>query len=406
MTPVNPIPHMYTDEMNDATTNNALLLLSQEEEEEEVPETAAVDAICIGSGRFLRSVLIPALNAIGCFPVVIQTRGTSFMEYLKKKNDCDNNMRCYEVDTVMPDGTVTTELVPVYGAGSLGPPKHKDAVMSFLRSLRRPPRFIGVGVTEAGLAKGSKAMSDIFDILKLVHENHDWNAIDYNVSVINTDNVPNNGDVIRQIMLNKATDIQENCDKFIEFLKNRVTFHNSMVDRITSQREGSNGDIPKCEPTPSKALVLEDLKGVLPNMLRNENISRNFGIIIRDKQGQLSSDIALKLRVANGTHTAIAHVMALSSIQKTDFLAKENNDTVSRLLMNYLDVMVDSQIQPASKLALGEEIDVPGVYDDWRKRLCHAHFGLSTFFITQNGAAKGGIRIGPTIRDLLMNGMV
>jgi hypothetical protein len=38
---------------------------------------------------------------------------------------------------------------------------------------------------------------------------------------------------------------------------------------------------------------------------------------------------------------------------------------------------------------------------DWRKRLQHPHFGLSTFFITQNGAAKCGIRLGPTIRSLV-----
>lgn len=39
-------------------------------------------------------------------------------------------------------------------------------------------------------------------------------------------------------------------------------------------------------------------------------------------------------------------------------------------------------------------------------RLVHAHFGLSAFFITQNGAAKGGIRIAPTIADLVNNGKV
>ena len=33
--------------------------------------------------------------------------------------------------------------------------------------------------------------------------------------------------------------------------------------------------------------------------------------------------------------------------------------------------------------------------------MTHPHFGLSTFFITQNGAAKGGIRLGPTVADLL-----
>jgi hypothetical protein len=41
------------------------------------------------------------------------------------------------------------------------------------------------------------------------------------------------------------------------------------------------------------------------------------------------------------------------------------------------------------------------VWEDWRLRLTHPHFGLSTFFITQNGPAKGGIRLTPTIIDLI-----
>ncbi len=33
--------------------------------------------------------------------------------------------------------------------------------------------------------------------------------------------------------------------------------------------------------------------------------------------------------------------------------------------------------------------------------MIHPHFGLSTFFITQNGAAKGGIRLGPSVKSLV-----
>ena len=360
-----------------------------------------VNAICIGSGRFLRSVLVPALTAVEFCPVVIQTRGTSFMRYLEKRNDMK-----YEVDTVMPDGSVITELVPVYGAGSLGKTEHKEAVMTFLKNLSKPPRIVGVGVTEAGLTKGSKAMSDFLDMLKLLHDHYDWNEIDYSISVVNTDNIPNNGDVIKDIVLGLVSCMEEKNDELVQFLMKRVVFHNSMVDRITSERDDSNGNVPKCEPTPDKALVIEDITGALPRSFQDNMLRSKYGVVVRSKIGQLSSDIALKLRVANGTHTAIAHVMALSSILKTDFLAKEKSDEIGKLFMKYLDRFVDTQIEPAAKLSFGDDIDVASVYNDWRKRLCHAHFGLSTFFITQNGAAKGGIRIGPTIRDLLMSGKV
>jgi len=127
-------------------------------------------------------------------------------------------------------------------------------------------------------------------------------------------------------------------------------------------------------------------------------------IIARTNAGQLAGDIALKLRVANGTHTSIAHTMALSSLLLTDFLSNKNNPFASTLV-HYLDSLFNTQILMGAELDFGG-YETRAVYDDWKRRLCHAHFGLSTFFITQNGAAKAGIRIAPTIRGLVKRGKV
>jgi hypothetical protein len=82
-----------------------------------------------------------------------------------------------------------------------------------------------------------------------------------------------------------------------------------------------------------------------------------------------------------------------------------------------LDSLVDRAIVPAwvasraaaacagagaAVVAESAEAEARAAWDDWRGRLWHPHFGLSTYFITQNGPAKGGIRIGPTVRDLLL----
>lgn len=48
----------------------------------------------------------------------------------------------------------------------------------------------------------------------------------------------------------------------MKYLDEVVVCHNTMVDRITAQRPGSDGDVPRAEPLPAKALVIEDLKGV------------------------------------------------------------------------------------------------------------------------------------------------
>lgn len=103
--------------------------------------------------------------------------------------------------------------------------------------------------------------------------------------------------------------------------------------------------------------------------------------------------------MANGTHTALAHAMALSCHSNTETLSS------IPLILSYLDSLFTTQILPA---AISEGIpknEIESTWVDWRKRVQHPYFGLSTFFITQNGAAKGGIRLGPSVRALV-NGFV
>jgi len=171
--------------------------------------------------------------------------------------------------------------------------------------------------------------------------------------------------------------------------------------------------VPRAEPVPAKALVVEDLRGDLPKAFADTRIAQKYGVVVRTQPNQLQADIALKLRVANGTHTAIAHVMALSSLTTTASLSppppntnnNTNNTTIdhSKLLIHYLDSLFTHQILPGAQESYGTEETV-AAYDDWKRRLVHPGFGLSTFFIAQNGAAKGGIRIGPTVRDLVGKG--
>ena len=267
-----------------------------------------------------------------------------------------------------------------------------------------------MGVTEAGLSgPTSQSLIHLAAILKKISLLLTAGSLtcpnpNGKVCVVNTDNVPGNGSVIRKYLLEIANS-DHSVASFDEFLRNKVAFHNTMVDRITSQRDGSNGMVPRCEPVPSKALVIEDLGAHLPAKFSSPELKSQYGVVVRTKSGQLDGDIALKLRVANGTHTAAAHVMALSSLLMTDILAKDKTDEKAGILMNYLDSYFADQILAAASTQFGKE-ETELVYEDWRRRLCHPKFGLSTFFITENGAAKGGIRIGPTIRDLIKSNQI
>eukprot|EP00536_Pseudo-nitzschia_multiseries_P018300 jgi/Psemu1/70501/estExt_Genemark1.C_23640003 len=424
------------------------------------PTTApVVDSICIGSGRFLRAVLVPALVAAGYHPAIISPRNSrSFLDsLLEQENDNENDSDSdsdsgnengsgtgagagagvrppcwtYEVDTVQFDGSVETTTVPCWGAGLLGSPEGKRDVLELCAKLPcdgTKPMIVGIGVTEAGLSSSSTtAMKDLYDVLVALSKRTSGETQQQRqqqqqrqpICVINTDNVSRNGDVLRGHMTEIAqTQTQTQRDAGMrEFLAESVVFPNTMVDRITAQRPGSNGLVPRAEPTPPKALVLEDLDERLPAVVRTDpSLRTDHGVVIRTKAGQLDADIALKLRVANGTHTAIAHAMAVSGMTLTDVLSS-SSDPGSELLMKYLDSFFENQIRRGVAVATefsssSSSTTSPGiaatearhVYDDWRRRLTHAHFGLSTFFITQNGAAKGGIRIGPTVRDLVLHG--
>ena len=371
-----------------------------------------INAICIGSGRFLRSVLVPLLSS-HAKPCVFQTRGRTFVDSFKDDTDDGNNISTlltYPVDTVEFDGTTTTSNIEIYAAGTLGTADGRSHLMDILVSSINSLTVIGVGVTEAGLQHASnQCMVDLTELLFNVYTRMSA-AMDIlqcpnpngKICIINTDNVPNNGDVIRDHIMQNARDIYSDNEGFIDFLRSKVAFLNTMVDRITSSRPNSNGLIPLCEPLPMKALVICDTGRDLPEWMSHGETQSKFGVKIRHSHKELSNDIALKLRVANGTHTAVAHVMALSALVNTEAFCGDSSPTSpASTILSYVDSLYESQIVPAAVSDGISAEETEATWADWRQRLLHPKFGLSTFFITQNGAAKCGLRLGPTIKGLI-----
>jgi len=366
-------------------------------------DPAAIDCLCLGTGRFLRAVLVPALQAAGTHTALIQPRGRSFIDFMNKQGD-----GMYAVDTIFPGGGMETDRVPCAGAFSLGLPEYKQALYDFLPSLQGIS-ILGLGVTEAGLAApDTQAMKDLYELLcairSLIQDNI-WtepNTPRKKICILNTDNVPKNGSLLEQHMLTAATAAGD--ADMTNFLKTKCAFLNTMVDRITSSREGTKGMVPRAEPVPAKALVIQDTGHDLPVALTTTAVlATEYGVVVRSTAAELESDIALKLRVANGTHTAAAHVLSLLKYTMTDTLSGDTE--AARLLMEYLDALTETQILAAGAPGLPPySSEAAAVYADWRTRLTHPHFGLSSFFITQNGAAKGGIRLGPTLKDLMQHG--
>eukprot|EP00986_Skeletonema_menzelii_P012536 scaffold6943_cov157-Skeletonema_menzelii.AAC.13 len=377
------------------------------------PSGQEINAICIGSGRFLRSVLVPLLSS-HAKPCVFQTRGRTFVDSFKPcDDDCNTNpeLLTYPVDTIEFDGTMTTSEIEIYAAGTLGTADGRSHLMDNLVSNIDSLTVIGVGVTEAGLQNASnQCMIDLTELLFKVYTRISVDTADSlqcpnpngKICIINTDNVPNNGDVIRDHVLHNGRDIYNENEGFIDFLQSKIAFLNTMVDRITSSRPNSNGLVPLCEPLPMKALVICDPGRDLPSWMSYDEIQSKFGVKIRHSSKELDCDIALKLRVANGTHTAVAHIMALSSLVNTEaFCDDPSPSSPAATILAYVDSLYQSQILPAAVSDGISAEETETTWADWRQRLLHPKFGLSTFFITQNGAAKCGIRLVPTIKGLI-----
>eukprot|EP00928_Gymnodinium_smaydae_P038724 TRINITY_DN26643_c0_g4_i1.p1 TRINITY_DN26643_c0_g4~~TRINITY_DN26643_c0_g4_i1.p1 ORF type:complete len:937 (+),score=189.83 TRINITY_DN26643_c0_g4_i1:92-2902(+) len=348
------------------------------------PELSEATAVCIGTGRFLRAVLVPTLVELGEGVILAQTRGTSFCQHMKSRPDST-----YEVDTVLQDGQVLTQRFPIVACGSLGVKAGREAFLQ-LPSQLKCLRYVGLGLTEAGIVHNGQS---IIDLAEFLHSCFTSGQHTGKISVINTDNMPFNGDAVGKHV--RSCDFTQNVSKseaFLGWLQEHVCFHNSMVDRITSHRKGDT-DVPRAEPLPAKSLVLEDLDGILP-----QQVGSVPGVVVRSKKKELELDIALKLRIANGLHTAMVYAMSLGRIYQTDGCIGHPD------ILPYLEQLFEDDIVHSCAELSMPRLKATPVMSEWMARLQHPHFGLSCFFVCQNAVQKLGIRLLPSVRATLLAG--
>lgn len=117
------------------------------------------------------------------------------------------------------------------------------------------------------------------------------------------------------------------------------------MDRIVAARP-SDSNVPCAEPLPKKALVIEDLKKVLP-----DELGKCPGVILRREKGQIEVDHLLKLRIANGIHTSMVYVMALSKMDKTTRCIEE------RSILDYIEVLFNEEILPGLLAKSVDKVD-------------------------------------------------
>ncbi|ETK72056.1 hypothetical protein L915_20782, partial [Phytophthora nicotianae] len=240
-------------------------------------------------------------------------------------------------------------------------------------------KFIGFGVTESGIVKGGPAIVDLTELLYNCFTTQPNNII----SVINTDNLPKNGDTIKSLVLGTEWKGQpSDLVPFRAYVESNVHLHNTMVDRLTSHRAGDSL-VPLTEPWPTKTLVIEDLNGVLDA----KKLSSLPGVHIRTTAGQLEQDHLLKLSIANAVHTAMVYLLALTRVKTTCDVLKYPE------IRQYLDLLYAKDIAPSLELRGISKQEAQHTYDEWMARVEHKHFGLDNFWVGQNAMLKYGVRL-------------
>ena len=241
-----------------------------------------------------------------------QPRGVEKVDAFNKQNGI------YHVVTFDLNGIHDIQQVSsVVGATTLATEAGRE---KFYTQTENPLDLILIGVTEAGIAKGELAMDVLDETLYRYFCHH---GADATLCVINTDNLRNNGDVIRDILCNEYP---KRSDNYATWLETNVGFLNEMGDRLVPQvyavpdeiKEAARAQIEMidelityAEAMPATPLILEDLNDMLRVPFGE---LQDYGVIV--SQESIEPYHHWKLLLVNSVHVpGITHKGTLSDIE-------------------------------------------------------------------------------------------
>ena len=245
----------------------------------------------------------------------------------------------YHVVTFNARGVREIKLIEsVVGASDLFTQKGRE---EFLSQTKNDLDLILVGVTEAGIKRGQIGMKILAETLFRYFSQHGRES---NISVIDTDNLKNNGQILRAIQLEYAK--EKGDSSYLSWFENNVDFLEEIGDRVVPNSRAVPEAIKKearkrigkedrlatyTEKMPQQwSLVLGDPKGRL-RVPFSELASR--GVVVT--RGNIDSCHNWKLRLVNSVHVPfITHLAQLSGYKKINQAA---NDPI---IKPYLEAVV------------------------------------------------------------------
>jgi len=214
------------------------------------------------------------------------------------------------------------------------------------------------------------------------------------VTLMSCDNLPANGDTLRALVLAFARHVD---DGLHDWIAERCSFPNSMVDRIVPRTTDAD------RAQVSQQLGLEDAWPVIGEPFLDWVVEDRFanGRPAWDRGGARFVAHAepfekLKLRMVNGSHSALAYLGAMAGWRTVD------RAIAVPALRRYLDMLMHDEIVPTLPA-------LPGLLiDDYRARLLQrfANPALQhqTHQIAMDGSQKLPQRLLGTVRDRIAAG--
>ena len=212
-------------------------------------------------------------------------------------------------------------------------------------------------------------------------------------TILSCDNLPNNGAVVKKIILDLAQKIDSS---FAKWISNEVSFPSSMVDRITPATKDQD------------IINFAQEYGVYdPALVVHEEF---FQWVIEDKFSagrpkfelagiQMVSNVELhekmKLRCLNGTHSALAYLGYLAGCNTIAECVSDHS------MVNYIHYLWEKEIIPTLETPEGENLN------DYCGKLLERYQNPAiehrTWQIAMDGSQKLPQRILETVNDLLKN---
>ena len=212
-------------------------------------------------------------------------------------------------------------------------------------------------------------------------------------TVLSCDNLPNNGAVVKKIILDFAQKIDPS---FAKWVSKEVCFPSSMVDRITpATKEQDIINFAKEYGVYDPALVVHEefFQWVIEDKF--SSAKPKFELAGVQMVSKVELHEKMKLRCLNGTHSALAYLGYLAGFRTIAECVSDHS------VVNYIQYLWEEEIIPTLETPEGENLN------DYCSKLLERYQNSAlehkTWQIAMDGSQKLPQRILETVSDLLKN---